>query len=135
MTDLNSLSSELCDWMALFLPAALLLLRWFSPRHMPWWLFVVSVVLGVWGLVCLSGVIYYHHAMQVLNDFKGGPPPVELIHNATSDAGFMVILRVGFILGPLFASPWLLIYAVSQLIAGKIRKIPSNCSNPPVISP
>ncbi len=118
---MNKLSDFLVETAAL-LPPALLLLRWTSPRRLPWWLMAVITVFGVWGLTWLSEAVYYHHAMQLLNEFKGGNPPREMIDDATTDSAFSFVCLYGFGYGPVLALPWLLLYAGAAMIAGRSRR-------------
>jgi len=126
--NMNKLSN-LLGIAALLLPAGLTLLRWFAPGRLPWWLWGTGVVFGVWGLAWLSDEIYYHHALQALNDFKGGPPPNEMIEAATSDTSFSIVRSDGFIFGPVLALPCLLIHGVTGLFARRAHR------NPTIIRP
>ena len=111
----NTVLELLCAVGFGLLPIAVLALRAFRPRIMPWWaVFGVTVVLG-WGLAMASALVHE------------GPD---------TGAGHMGALFFGWALALLWLVPWLIAYAVTQGLRRLLRRrIPGNPVRPDPSAP
>jgi len=92
------------------LPIAVLILRAFRPRFMPWWaVFGVTVVFG-WGLAVASAMVHE------------GPD---------TGAGHVGALFFGWALALLWLMPWLIVYAVAQGLRRLFRRRTPMHPHPP----
>ncbi|MEI6785900.1 MAG: hypothetical protein WCQ21_33865 [Verrucomicrobiota bacterium] len=99
----------------LLLPFAVLLLRAFRPKVMPWWLAFLAVAALGWLLV--NGTVYFsfEHLGDLMHSY-GDKPPDDLVERWANDGAKRVFaLFFGWVYALAWFVPPLLIYAVIQL--------------------
>lgn len=111
----NTVLELLCAVGFGLVPIAVLALRAFRPRIMPWWaVFGVTVLLG-WSLAVASALVHE------------GPD---------TGAGHMGALFFGWALALLWLMPWLTVYAIAQGLRRLLRRrIPGNPVRPDPSAP
>lgn len=102
------------------LPPVLLMIRFFHPDKVSWWLVLLTIPIGCWLLVNATVVFYYEYLGALIENHPN--PPQELMDRWAADGAKRVFaLLFGWLYGFIYSVPFLFIYGVAHFFRRRKR--------------
>ena len=80
-----------------------------------------TIVFFCWGTVLSTVSFYYDHLEVLVKSYEN--PPEDLLHTYTADGAKKVFaLFFGWLYGPIYSIPWLIIYSVGSFLRSNENK-------------